>query len=545
MKKRLLSITLALGLCLSLLPIAAQAEDTVKYNLWVGSTQVTSANAGDILHDGKVRFDPDTATLTLDNANIEVEAGAGDRIRISWKEKSADKPLTIKLIGNNTVTAGNVTSGYSSYGNYSIGIHGLTSVKITGAGALTAAGGDATASSHHSYGIYLYKGTLTVDDGVTLNCSSGIGGITSCGIRVYLNGMINVGKGAAVTGTAGKAPYGDSIGMCCNNGNITFGNDSRITGTGDTANGKSYGIFANSSAALKYNTALEAKGYTCAVKDDLDFTPADGKCTASVNYNGSSSVTYNAADHSTYQYIKVSSAPHTHAYDESTWSVNSEKHWHECIADDCTDLIGSVKDEASHADTDKDHKCDICGKTVTDHKYEWVIDKEATATEKGSKHEECTVCHDRKPSVDIPASGAIQPSYAIIEGANAVWTKNIDQTLTFRANGDFSSFTGVKVDGILVPSDKYKAVSGSTVVTLNADYLGSLSVGKHTLTVVYSDGECSTDFEIKSAANSNADAPTSPNTGDNSNLMLWFALLAVSALSLVGTGALGIRKKVK
>lgn len=219
MKKRLLSIALALGLCLSLLPIAAQAEDTVRYNLWVGSTQVTSANAGDILHDGKVRFDP-AATLTLDNANIEVEAGAGDRIGVSWKEESADKPLTIKLIGNNTVTAGNVTSGYSSYGNYSIGIHGLTSVKITGTGALTAAGGDATASSHHSYGIYLYKGTLTVDDGVTLNSSSGIGGITSCGIRVYLNGMINVGKGAAVTGTAGKAPYGDSIGICCNNGNI-------------------------------------------------------------------------------------------------------------------------------------------------------------------------------------------------------------------------------------------------------------------------------------------------------------------------------------
>lgn len=102
MKKRLLSIALALGLCLSLLPIAAQAEDTVKYNLWVGSTQVTSTNAGDILHDGKVRFDPDTATLTLDNANIEVEAGAGDRIGISWKEESADKPLTIKLIGNIT-----------------------------------------------------------------------------------------------------------------------------------------------------------------------------------------------------------------------------------------------------------------------------------------------------------------------------------------------------------------------------------------------------------------------------------------------------------
>ena len=133
---------------------------------------------------------------------------------------------------------------------------------------------------------------------------------------------------------------------------------------------------------------------------------------------------------------------------------------------------------------------------------------------------------------DIPESGVIQtPSYAIIEGANFVWTNNTDQALTFCANGDFSSFTGVKVDGILVPSDKYKAVSGSTVVSLNTDYLDSLSVGKHMLTVVYSDGECSTEFEIKSAANSNAEAPASPQIGDNSNLMLWFVFFP-GALSL-------------
>ena len=39
------------------------------------------------------------------------------------------------------------------------------------------------------------------------------------------------------------------------------------------------------------------------------------------------------------------------------------------------------------------------------HDYEWVIDKEATETENGSKHEECTVCHDKKASVEIPATG--------------------------------------------------------------------------------------------------------------------------------------------
>lgn len=42
---------------------------------------------------------------------------------------------------------------------------------------------------------------------------------------------------------------------------------------------------------------------------------------------------------------------------------------------------------------------------ATGHQYEWVIDKEATETEKGSKHEECTVCGYKKDAVEIPATG--------------------------------------------------------------------------------------------------------------------------------------------
>lgn len=40
--------------------------------------------------------------------------------------------------------------------------------------------------------------------------------------------------------------------------------------------------------------------------------------------------------------------------------------------------------------------------TVEDHAFKWVVDKEATATEKGSKHEECSVCGYRKASVENP-----------------------------------------------------------------------------------------------------------------------------------------------
>lgn len=99
---------------------------------------------------------------------------------------------------------------------------------------------------------------------------------------------------------------------------------------------------------------------------------------------------------------------------------------------------------------------------------------------------------------------AIIPEYKITKGTNGVWKQNSNDTLTFRANGDFSKFTGIKVDGITVPADKYTAASGSTVITLKKAYLGTLSVGKHTLSVVYSDGECGTEFEIKAAPHSHS-----------------------------------------
>lgn len=150
--------------------------------------------------------------------------------------------------------------------------------------------------------------------------------------------------------------------------------------------------------------------------------------------------------------------------------------------------------------------------------------------------------------------------YKIIEGANGTWTQNSDGTLTFRANGDFSKFTGAKVDGTLIDAKNYTAVSGSNVITLKADYLKTLSGGTHKITVVYTDGECSANFEVKKVASEQtkptegdkADTTTptggkdttSPQTGDNSNIAIWFAVLFVSFGGVVGCTVYGRRRKL-
>lgn len=69
--------------------------------------------------------------------------------------------------------------------------------------------------------------------------------------------------------------------------------------------------------------------------------------------------------------------PHTHAYGD--WQSDEANHWKECAC-------GDKKDTAAH-------------------EFKWVIDKEATAQEAGSKHEECKVCGYKKAAVEIPATG--------------------------------------------------------------------------------------------------------------------------------------------
>ena len=82
--RKLLSILISLMMVLGLIPgmsLTAYADGDTNYNLWVGIEQVTSANMGDVFHDGTVSFTPangDTpATLTLNGASITT----GDHIR--------------------------------------------------------------------------------------------------------------------------------------------------------------------------------------------------------------------------------------------------------------------------------------------------------------------------------------------------------------------------------------------------------------------------------------------------------------------------------
>ena len=282
---------------------------------------------------------------------------------------------------------------------------------------------------------------------------------------------------------------------------------------------------------------------------------------------------------------KSDASVHTHTY--GAWSNDDADHWHECTDAACTDKAGSVKDKAGHVyDDAADTTCNVCGyvRTVTPpapvhtHTYgawsnddtdHWHECTDAACTDKtGSVKDKAGHVYDDAADTTCNVCGyvrtvtppAITPDYKFLEGANGKWTKSSDKNLAFRANGEFSKFTGVKVDGTKIDADKYTAVSGSTIVNLKKEYLETLSVGKHTLTVVYTDGECSTEFEIKAASTAKKDTTDkenksskttaakldnakTPKTGDNSNILLWFTLLFSSGVVLMGKAFANKKRK--
>lgn len=67
----------------------------------------------------------------------------------------------------------------------------------------------------------------------------------------------------------------------------------------------------------------------------------------------------------------------------------------------------SASGEWKTNETDHWKLCGECGKEVEKeaHEFEWVIDKEATETEDGARHQKCKVCGYETASQPIPATG--------------------------------------------------------------------------------------------------------------------------------------------
>ena len=208
---------------------------------------------------------------------------------------------------------------------------------------------------------------------------------------------------------------------------------------------------------------------------------------------------------------------HTHNYG-TEWKYDETNHWHEC---ECG------------------NKADI-----TAHNFKWIVDRKATTTEKGSKHEECTVCSYKKTAVDIPKIDSHNHDYG------TEWKYDSTNHWHECECGNKADITAHNFKWI-IDKEATNAEKGSkheectvcgykkTAVDIPAIGFGSSSddeVNKPTNTV---SSESSSADQLNNTANT-----ASPKTGNTDYMILWIALLFVSGGVFIAATAVD-RKKTK
>ena len=276
----------------------------------------------------------------------------------------------------------------------------------------------------------------------------------------------------------------------------------------------------------------------------------------------------------------------------SVWTTNEHNHWKGCQTVGCGNVIDKAAHSGGEATCVSKAVCEVCKAQygdvdATNHKHTeirdakpateqekgytgdtWCIDcnkkiatgseiamlehkltlveaKDATVTEQGNiKYYYCENCG--KYFADVAGTKEISLSKTvikklppeIIEGNNATVNNGEKKSLTFRCNAAFADFIRVELDGKTLDEKDYTKAEGSIIVTLNNNFVSTLSVGEHTLGIVSESGTATAKFTVKASEIPNE----SPKTGDDNMVAVW-SFAAVLSLAVLGFTTVVSKKK--
>lgn len=275
---------------------------------------------------------------------------------------------------------------------------------------------------------------------------------------------------------------------------------------------------------------------------------------------------------------------HDHTW--SAWTSNGDgTHSHSCNTCNAVETVNCSGGTA----TCKDKAiCEICGDSYggldpnshTDLKH--IDAKAATVAEEGNiAYWYCGDCNkyfsDAAAETEITKPDTVTAKLPpnITAGDGAAVTQSEKKELTFTSDASFADFVRVELDGIALDEKNYTKKEGSTIITLNRDFVAALSAGEHTLAIVSKSGTATAKFTVKAKPTETAtpqptetaapqptakpqltaqQQPTAqpqqtaqptvqpvspiPGTGDTANPALWFALLIVSGSALAAISVL-------
>ena len=275
---------------------------------------------------------------------------------------------------------------------------------------------------------------------------------------------------------------------------------------------------------------------------------------------------------------KIEPIPATGHSWKSEWASDATHHWHECANKNCDMTDNAGKDGyAEHSGGKATCKaqavCEICKASygspdLNSHADLKHIDaKAATAAAEGNiEYWYCGDCDkyfsDAAATKEITKAATVTAKLPpkITAGDGATVTQGEKKELSFTSDASFADFLRVELDGTTLDEKNYTKREGSTIITLNRDFVAALSVGEHTLAIVSQHGTATAKFTVKAKPAETATQqptvtpqPTAqpqqtaqpqptvqsvspiPRTGDTANPALWFALLIVSGSALAAT----------
>lgn len=286
------------------------------------------------------------------------------------------------------------------------------------------------------------------------------------------------------------------------------------------------------------NTSVSKDGKTLFATALATFTPAEKHCIDTLNVSG---VTLNFKDGD--KPVFTATVPEGAPYyiDHEGWicddgGITSSEYWNERYGDH----EGSWGKLVTAFDANKTYGYRIYFKLTPDgYNANYVFGESTKLVINGQSIDlsKCGCSLDDRGEVYwidtnlemTPSKSGNENDYQIINGAHSQITAGNGSALTVRANGSFDKFTGVKVDGVTVAPENYTAKEGSTIITLASSFLEKLGAGRHTITVLFTDGDCSTDFELlashknqngsgnRGGSNQNGGSQNNNNNGNNQN----------------------------
>ena len=314
----------------------------------------------------------------------------------------------------------------------------------------------------------------------------------------------------------------------------------------------------------------------CDIKDDVSpHTWDNGTITTAPTCTKAGEETYSCTKCGATKIEPIPAAGHSW---KSDWTSDATHHWHECANESCdvTDNAGKngyAEHSGGKATCTQNAVCEICKASYgsldpnnhTDLKH--IDAKAATVAEEGNiAYWYCDGCKkyfsDAAATKEITKAATVTAKLSpkITAGDGAAVTQGEKKELSFTSDAPFADFVRVELDGTALEEKNYTKREGSTIITLNRDFVATLSVGEHTLAIVSQHGTATAKFTVKAKPTETATPqptvppqptaqptptvqPVSPRTGDTANPALWFALLIVSGGAAIGITVASRKKK--